>query len=49
MEPPSNKSELQTIMGMITYLSKFAPNLANITSQLRQLLLKDTEFIWDAP
>ena len=49
MEPPSNKSELQTIMGMITYLSKFAPNLANITSPLRQLLLKDTEFIWDTP
>jgi hypothetical protein len=40
MEPPSNKSELQTIMGMITYLSKFAPNLANITSPLRQLLLR---------
>ncbi|XP_062576025.1 uncharacterized protein K02A2.6-like [Saccostrea cucullata] len=49
MEPPSNKSELQTIMGMITYLSKFAPNLANTTSPLRQLLLKDTEFIWDTP
>ncbi|XP_061167817.1 uncharacterized protein LOC133176762 [Saccostrea echinata] len=49
MEPPSNKSELQTIMGMITYLSKFAPNLANIASPLRQLLLKDREFVWDAP
>ena len=49
MEPPSNKSELQTIMGMITYLSKFTPNLANITSPLRQLLLKDTEFVWDTP
>ncbi|XP_062569483.1 uncharacterized protein LOC134231536 [Saccostrea cucullata] len=28
-------------------LIKVAPNIANITSQLRQLLLKDTEFIWD--
>lgn len=49
VEPPSNKSELQTVMGMITYLSKFAPNLANITSPLRQLLLKDSEFVWDTP
>lgn len=32
MESPFNKPDLQTIMGMITYLSKFAPNLANITS-----------------
>ena len=49
MEPHSNKSELQTIIGMITYLSKFAPNLTNITSPLSQLLLKDTEFVWDTP
>lgn len=49
MEPPSNKSELQTVMGMITYLSKFAPNLANITSPLRQLLPKESGFEWDTP
>ena len=34
---------------MITYLSKFASNLTNITSPLSQLLLKDTEFVWDTP
>ena len=47
MEPPSYKSKLQTIKGMITHLSKFAPNLANITRPLRQMLLKDTEFVWN--
>ena len=31
------------------YLSKFAPNLSEITSPLRSLLKKETEFLWDEP
>ena len=31
------------------YLSKFASNQAEITSLLRGLLKKETEFIWDEP
>ena len=48
MEAPKNKSELETILGMITYLSRFAPNLAELTSPMRCLLTKGTEFIWDS-
>ena len=48
-KPPMNKNELETVLGMITYLSKFAPNLAELTSPLRQLLPKDVEFSWDKP
>ncbi len=29
MKPPENRSELETILGMITYLSKFAPICGN--------------------
>lgn len=40
MELPKNKSELETILGMINYLSRFAPRLAEINSPLRQMLKK---------
>lgn len=47
--PPTNKVELQTVLGMVNYLSKFAPNLAEVTKPLRSLLNKDVEFSWDTP
>ena len=34
---------------MVNYLSKFAPNLNEITSPLRSILKKETEFLWDEP
>ena len=47
MEPPKNKAELETLLGMVNYLSKFAPNLSQVTSPMWQLLTKNAEFIWD--
>jgi len=47
MPPPNSKSELQTVLGMVTYLQRFAPKLSEITLPLRQLLSKDVEFVWD--
>lgn len=47
IETPKNRAELETFLGMVTYLQKFAPNLAEITSPLRGLLKKDIEFVWD--
>ena len=49
MQPPQNKAELETILGMVNYMSKFAPNLSEITSPLRKLLVKDVHFAWDQP
>ena len=49
MKAPTNKSELETFLGMVTYLSKFTPNLSEITSPLRILLNQNTMFIWDQP
>ena len=48
MKPPADRKELETMLGMVTYLSKFAPNLAETTKPLRDLLKKDNEFLWDA-
>ena len=39
---PSTVVELQHILGIVTYLSPFIPNLANQTASLRELLKKDT-------
>ena len=38
MQPPPNRTELETVMGMITYLAKFAPNLSEVTSPMSKLL-----------
>ena len=48
MAAPTSKAELQTILGMVNYLAKFAPNLSSITAPMRDLLRKDIEFVWDA-
>lgn len=48
MPAPKDKKELETILGMVTYLSKFAPNLAEITKPLRDMLKNDVEFVWDS-
>ena len=48
MTIPSNITELRRFLGMINHLSKFAPNLADKTKPLRDLLIKNTQWIWEA-
>ena len=40
MKEPSDKKELQRFLGMINYVGKFIPNLAEHTAPLRKLLRK---------
>ena len=47
MDAPKDRSELETILGMVTYLTRFAPNLATLTAPLRNLLQKDVDFVWN--
>lgn len=46
LPPPQNKQELLRFMGMIQYLSKFIPNLSDISAPLK-LLEGDTEWHWE--
>ncbi|KAM7293520.1 uncharacterized protein ISCGN_026650 [Ixodes scapularis] len=46
LNEPKNKTELQRLLGMIQYLQKFVPNLADKTAPLRKLITKDTEYLW---
>ena len=47
MQPSKNKSELETILSIINYLYKFAPNWLELTSLMQRLLDKDAHFSWD--
>ena len=47
LTPPTNKTELQSFLGMITYLSAYIPNLSEKTTPLRQLIQKDSHYQWN--
>lgn len=47
MQPPKNEAELETVLGMMNYLARFAPHLAEVSAPLRLLLRRETEFKWD--
>jgi len=40
MEPPRNRQDLETLLGMVNYLAKSTPNLAETTTPMRSLLKK---------
>ena len=46
LKQPNNEKELKSILGAIQYLSKYIDNLSAQTDSLRQLLKKDTEWLW---
>ena len=49
LDVPDDRQKLERFLGMVNYLAKFAPNLAELTAPLRKLLKKDSEFFWDQP
>ena len=42
-----NKQEQQSLLGMFNYLGEFVPNLAAKTKDLRALVKKNAEFVWE--
>jgi transposase InsO family protein len=46
MAAPSDKQELQSFLGSVTFMSTFIPNLSRKTHLMRGLLKKDVHFIW---
>ena len=49
MEEPTSVSEVRRFLGMANQLSKFTPNLAELTKPLRDLLSKKNHWCWDYP
>ena len=47
MTAPESKQQLQSFLGMVTYMGNFIPHLSHHTELLRQLLKNDVMFYWD--
>ena len=45
LQPPKDKKELHTFLGMATYMSSFIPNLVDHTAPLRNLLKENADFV----
>ena len=45
---PTNVTELQEFLSMVTYLSPFIRGLSTLTAPLQELLKKDANFTWNA-
>ena len=45
VQPPRNVSDVRRFLGMSNHLSKFAPNLAEKTKPLRELLNKSNQWV----
>ena len=48
MKPPQNLQDLQSYLGLVNYLNRFSPTLAELTAPLRALCKKDTLFTWES-
>ena len=48
MPEPSNKEEVATFMGMITYLGKFVQNLSAVSAPLCEITQKGVAWSWEA-
>ncbi|XP_036340795.1 uncharacterized protein K02A2.6-like [Rhagoletis pomonella] len=45
--PPQSKEEVRSFLGLVTYVGKFLPDLADTTEPLRKLLKLNQKFVWD--
>ncbi|KAK2713522.1 hypothetical protein QYM36_009409 [Artemia franciscana] len=45
MPPPENSEQLQKLLGMLNYLSRYIPNLSSLNKSLRELARAD-EYKW---
>lgn len=46
MKAPENEKELQSFLGLATYMGHFIQNLSTLTAPLRELLTKSNKFEW---
>lgn len=46
MPKPKDKKDVERLLGLVTYVSSFIPNISDKTIALRELLKKGTEWQW---
>uniref|UniRef100_A0A3P9KLT8 Gypsy retrotransposon integrase-like protein 1 n=1 Tax=Oryzias latipes TaxID=8090 RepID=A0A3P9KLT8_ORYLA len=47
IQAPTSTKELQTLLGMVTYLNRFSTKLAELVAPLRELNKKNVHFRWE--
>ena len=47
MTPPTDKQQLASFIGMVTYMGNFVPHLSHHTESLRTMLKQEAVFAWD--
>ena len=47
LTPPTNKLEVRSLVGMVTFLNRFIPNTTALLEPIRKLLKNDIHFSWD--
>lgn len=47
MKNPTNVKQLETFLGMVTYISKFLPNISTVNCPLRELIKKGSIWKWE--
>ena len=47
LAPPTNKQELRSLVGMVTYLARFIPNSSALIEPLRALLKDNVHYTWE--
>ncbi len=43
---PTNKHDVQRLLGMVNFIARFAPNISDVTPPLRELIKKNVAFHW---
>ena len=46
LKPPSSHKQLKSFLGSVHHLTKFIPNLAPLCHEFKNLLQKDTKYVW---
>jgi hypothetical protein len=46
MKPPTNVKQLKSFLGRLSYIRRFIPGLASLTSSFSHLLKKNMPFVW---
>ena len=49
MPPPTNKLEVQHLLGLAQYLAKFLPHLSHTTKPFKDLTQNDVQWVWNEP
>ncbi len=49
MPEPKNTADVKRFLGMVNYIGKFSPNIAELTGPIRDLLKAENDWAWGSP